>query len=149
MCSIATSYYRYNNRLTSRKVHIKKLSNLLRMTQSPRGRTETGSLVLDSKSHTHKFHTLKLSLPQAWKFEKSHASTSSTHFNSVTLESGSISRKVLQDSPNKINFVFIFQENIPKQASRRRSHPTEGVKRPHRVEDHTDLKTKRAPSGGS
>lgn len=112
MCSIATSYYGYNNRLTSRKVQIKKLSNRLRMTQSLRGRTETRSLVLDSKSHTHKSHTLKRALPQAWKFEKSHASASSTHFNSVTLQGGSISRKVLQDSPNKINSICF---HIPRK----------------------------------
>lgn len=96
------------------------------MTQSLRGRTETGSLVLDSKSHTHKFHTLQRSLPQAWKLEKSHASASSTRFNSyknsVTLQSGSISRKVLQDSPNKINSICF---HIPRKHTKA-AFPGEG-----------------------
>lgn len=81
--------------------------------QSTHNRAQTGSLILDSESHAHKFHTLTSSLPQARKFEKSHGSASKTDFNSVSPREWQYHKGMLQDLPNKINFhLFSYSKKI-------------------------------------
>lgn len=81
--------------------------------QSIHSRAQTGSLILDSESHTHKFHTLTSSLPQARKFKKSRGSASKTDFNSVSPREWQYLKGMLQDLPNKINFhLFSYSKKI-------------------------------------
>lgn len=81
--------------------------------QSIHSRARIGFLILDPESHTHRFHTLTSSLPQAWKFEKSHGSASKTDFNSVSPREWQYLKGMLQDLPNKINFhLFSYSNKI-------------------------------------
>lgn len=105
--------------------------------QSTPSRAQTGSLILDSESHTHKFHTLTSSLPQARKFEKSHGSASKTDFNSVSPESGNITRECCRICQTKlISICFHIPRKYTKAAL---CHPIKSVKRPLKAKDDTPL----------
>lgn len=136
---IATSHCACSSRLTSRKVQMKKLSNLFRMTQSTRVQAKIESLVRNS---THISHSGMETCQVPWFSIKNGFQFCNNPPPPRPIPHPPRERHFLkgvsQDLLNKMNFHLFSDlkhhthtQNRPRWPYRRGCHPVQELKRPH------------------